>query len=149
MDAENLMVETILNAWAVELDCGCKIALPHQSPLGIYTHLQNPAKGTWPATFLCLRHELASARQSSEVRLRTDILHPTHSLHEIEIVCETENCEAHHTLFAASAEENADATRGAIHSALDKHPTFPCDGHALLWTDNRIKVTQIYSDIGD
>jgi hypothetical protein len=131
-------------AWAVHLDCiypSCQIFLPPRSPLGTYGHQLNLSTGTWPATFLCLKHRRASVREPGHAH-PSSLVSPIPNFYQIEAVCGQVNCERHHVLFAAGEANSTDIKRKVLH---DK-PAIDCNGHDLIWTD-RVRVIQKHPDV--
>ena len=79
----------------------CRIFLPFQSPAGKYGGLQYLPNGTWPATFVCLRHGTAGLRWAAEVHPVPPSWDPggkAPTFWEIEARCAHENCGKPHTI---------------------------------------------------
>lgn len=141
------MLASFHTAWVVHTRCPgwetdapkCSIPLPHQSPLGIYEDQKYRPTGTWPATFLCLRHGISGLHSAQDIRLDTLLSPPGEGLPtswEIEVSCAHENCGKVHTIYTArmpSFPELADRLMRIT-------PAIHCDGHDLIWRRDLIQA---------
>jgi len=134
---------TFFTGFAVQLDCllnseKCRIFLPLESPLGTYEGQQYRPTGIWPAKFLCLRHARLTLRGEGDVDL--DIAAgPLEHFYEIEVVCGEENCGRPYQFFSAGAPSSKDV----LETILRNRRPIACDGHTLLWKEEKILVRKI------
>ena len=93
----------------VHLGCcnsGRSIALPRQTPLGIYEHLSYQHTAEWPATFLCIScGRLFEDSEQTSVRFAQQVLPaqslPLPDLWRIEFECDHENCGKLSTIYTS------------------------------------------------
>lgn len=139
------------HAYCVTLNCPygdneyCYTPLPLQSPLGIYEDQQYRPIGEWPATFLCLRHGLASSYWPDSIHLLTEPRVqglPVPQLWKIECECARENCRKLHTIYTARAPD----PETVLKLIARRNPALVCGDHNLIWRDDLIRLTQFAFD---
>jgi hypothetical protein len=122
----------------------CCIFLPHQSPLGAFSHPRYLPTGEWPATFLCLRHGHSCVRSADSVHLGIEMLAPDQSippLWRIECECGHESCGKRHAIYTAKMPDWASIVRWV----LKTNPVVPCDGHELVWREELMRVLNLHT----
>lgn len=120
----------------------CYIPLPLQSPLGIYAGQQYQPMGEWPATFLCLPHGRASVYWPDSIHHEIEPMvpgQPVPPLWQIECDCALENCGMRHTIYTARAPK----WEIILRAIAIKNPIVSCGDHALVWSEDLTRGTEI------
>jgi hypothetical protein len=147
------MSSAFTNVYSVILDCRspgsrdeCSIPLPRQSRGETSEDQWRLRVGTWPTTFLCLRHRRAFVRSELHVHPVAEIRPPglpVPQMWVIKALCGHENCGEPHTIYTAREEDWSQVVR----SILEPTPiVVPCGNHALVWREDLMHRTEIAYD---
>jgi len=131
--------------YGVDMDCGlnCRIFLPFQSPAGKYGGTKYLPNGTWPATFVCLRHgTVGCGRHEKSIpflhRATQGVRLPPFGRSKPDVP--TKTCGKQHTIYAAH-QPNVDVLIGAL---VRSRPSICCGEHELIWRADRIQAHSYY-----
>jgi hypothetical protein len=130
--------------------CGESIDLPHQSPLGIFSGLQNQPMGRWPITFLCKEHERLcqiQAPQGDPVQSAAGNVETGREviLYAVEWKCAHESCEKRVSIYTTDfAPANGEKIVDRLLRGLSKSSPpvrCPTGNHDLEWCKGEMSVT--------